>query len=108
MEKTSDHTEGNWDCGRRDAPQDTHATRRDFLKAAALLAAQFALGPGAVGALAQGLEKIASGQQRVLWLQGLSCTGCSISLLDSDGPIPLEVLTEIISLVYHPNLSSLQ
>jgi hydrogenase small subunit len=83
-------------------------TRRTLLKTAALLAAHMALGPACVSALAEGLDRIARRKERVLWLQGMSCTGCSVSLLDADGPIPLEILTEIISLVYHPNLSALQ
>jgi hydrogenase small subunit len=85
-----------------------NVTRRSLLKTGALLAAQLALAPSYGAALAEGLERIARRKERVLWLQGLSCTGCSISLLNAEGPIPLEIVTEIISLVYHPNLSALQ
>jgi hydrogenase small subunit len=44
----------------------------------------------------------------VLWLQGMSCTGCSISLLNADEPGPLEIVTQMISIVFHPNLSAAQ
>jgi len=40
----------------------------------------------------------------VIWLQGASCTGCSISLLNSVDPPIEKVLFEVISLSYHPNI----
>lgn len=40
----------------------------------------------------------------VIWLQGASCTGCSISLLNSVDPPIEKVLLDVISLRYHPNL----
>jgi len=58
--------------------------------------------------LATGLSKVLSGQAKVLWLQGQSCTGCSISFLNTEEPGPLEVLTEVISLIYHSNISAAQ
>jgi len=83
-------------------------SRRTLLKTAALITAQLALAPACVTVLAEGLDRLVHRKERVLWLQGMSCTGCSISLLNAEGPIPLEIVTEIISLVYHPNLSALQ
>jgi hydrogenase small subunit len=83
-------------------------SRREILRLGAALAAGLGLGKEDGAALAVGLDRIARHQQRVLWLQGLSCTGCSISLLNSDYPGPLELLTQIISLVYHSNLSAAQ
>jgi hydrogenase small subunit len=58
--------------------------------------------------LAAGLDEILTGRTKVLWLQGMSCTGCSISFLNCDEPGPLEVLTQLISLVYHQNVSAAQ
>jgi hydrogenase small subunit len=83
-------------------------SRRDFLRMGGLLAAGFGLGPDVVPALAQGLQRIFERQRKVLWLQGMSCTGCSISLLNSDEPGPLEIVTQMISVVFHPNLSAAQ
>lgn len=83
-------------------------SRRDFLRMGAFLAAGVGLGRGAAAALAQGLERIFSKQKRILWLQGMACTGCSVSFLNADDPGPLEVLTQLISLVFHPNVSAAQ
>ncbi len=83
-------------------------TRRDVLRIGASLAAGIGLGKSEHAVLASGLDKILSGQTKVLWLQGMSCTGCSISFLNTDEPGPLEVLTEIISLIYHSNISAIQ
>lgn len=85
-----------------------HYTRRELLQAGAFLAAQLGLGRSHIAAFAEGLSKIASKQERILWLQGMSCTGCSVSFLNADAPNALEILTDIISLVYHPTLSALQ
>ena len=75
--------------------------RRDFLRMGAALAAgaRTAIRPGSV--LADGLEKIFTKRVPVLWMQGLSCTGCSVSLLNAESPSILQVLTELISLTYH-------
>jgi hydrogenase small subunit len=83
-------------------------SRRDFLRIGATIAAGLGLGRSAVPLLANGLQRVFAGQQRLLWLQGLSCTGCSISLLNSDEPGPLEIVTQLVSLVYHSNLSAAQ
>lgn len=37
----------------------------------------------------------------VIWIQGQSCTGCSVSLLNANNPDIAELLTETISLEYH-------
>lgn len=44
------------------------------------------------------------GKPPVIWLQGASCTGCSISLLNSVEPAIENVLLDVISLRYHPNI----
>jgi len=48
------------------------------------------------------LEK--PGNPAVIWLQAQSCTGCSESLLDTTYPDIAKVLTEIISLQFHPTV----
>jgi hydrogenase small subunit len=78
------------------------------MKIGAFLAAGLGLGPTCAEAFAEGLEKIVTKQAKVLWLQGMSCTGCSVSFLNADAPGPLEVLTDILSLVYHSTLSAAQ
>lgn len=82
-------------------------SRRDFLKLGSLLAAGAAFGPGTAQVLAAGLEKL-SRTTRVVWLQGLSCTGDSISLLNSADPDPADLLTKYISLVLHQTIGAAQ
>jgi len=81
-------------------------TRRTFLKAGASLAALMGLGASAAVAMADAVKLMASGNAPVLWLQGQSCSGCSISLLNTEHPGPLELLTGTISLKFHQTLSA--
>ena len=74
----------------------------------AALAAALGLPSGPAVVLADGLERIFTKRVPVLWVQGLSCTGCSVSLLNSDSPPVLQVLTEMISLAYHSTVSAAQ
>ncbi len=81
-------------------------SRRDFLQYSSRLSALLGLGAGAVPELAQALENLATGAAPVLWLQGQSCSGCSVSLLDSEAPTPAQLLTQYISLCFHQTLST--
>lgn len=80
-------------------------TRRDFLKAGAKLAALMGLSQTLAPQVAKALEELASGLQPVVWLQGQSCSGCSVSLLNVDMPSIAEVLTGYLSLLFHSSLS---
>jgi len=51
-------------------------SRREFLRAGTLLAAGLGLSQGVASVFAQGLQRLFERQKRVLWLQGLSCSGC--------------------------------
>ena len=78
-------------------------TRREFLKlcsATAALGITDALAPKWV----QALEEAAATKPSVIWLQGQNCTGCSVSVLNTNHPTIAEVLLKIISLEYHPNV----
>ncbi len=81
-------------------------TRRKFLKLSAKLAAMMGLSASAVPKIAEALDEIASGTLPVLWLQGLSCSGCSVSLMNSEDPGPLRILTRYLSLLFHSTLST--
>lgn len=75
-------------------------SRRDFLKYCAATAALFGLSElefvtGVVHAL-----ETSSKKPRVIWLEGQSCTGCTIALTQSCPPIATIVLDKI-SLRYH-------
>ncbi len=76
-------------------------SRRDFIRLCAGSAAAISLS----GYLAPFMaEAVAAGAPPVVWIQGASCTGCSISLLNTVHPDIQEVLTKVISLKYHPNV----
>lgn len=81
-------------------------TRRDFLELSGKFTVLLGLGSSAVPRMAQALEQLASNDSPVLWLQGQSCSGCSISLLNSENPGPTSLLTEYMSLLFHPTLST--
>lgn len=84
-------------------------TRRDFLKVAGLSA-------GALGLTALDLahleEAIANPTgPNVIWLQGTSCTGCSVSFLNryatSAPATAADVLINTVNLRYHPQVMAL-
>lgn len=81
-------------------------TRREFLKLGSGLAVMMGLSSTLAAKIADGLEAMATGQTPVLWLQGLSCSGCSVSTLNTTTPGPVELLTDYISLLSHSTLST--
>ncbi len=85
---------------------DERITRRHFLEVAAKLSVAFGLAPSVVPDLAEAAENLFEGRAPVVWLQGQSCSGCSISLLNSEDPGPLELITRRVALKYHPTLSA--
>jgi hydrogenase small subunit len=83
-------------------------TRRDFLRLGAALASAAGLSGGYAEVFAQGIERLSRGSLPVLWLQGQACSGCSISLLNAEGPTILQAIAEQIRLIFHPTLSATQ
>ena len=81
-------------------------TRRQFLVWGTKLAALMGLEASAIPKVAQALESLATGDAPLLWLQGLSCSGCSVSLLNSEAPGPAEAMTGYVSLLFHSTLSA--
>jgi hydrogenase small subunit len=86
----------------------TRLTRRQLLRMGTALASMAGVSPMLGQVFAAGLEEIATDQAKVVWIEGMSCSGCSVSLLNTEHPGPLELLTDIISLVYHPTVSAAQ
>lgn len=80
--------------------------RRSFLQFSAKLGAVMGLGACAIPRLAAAFEEMARGQAPVLWLQGQSCSGCSVSLLDCEAITPANLLMKYINLGFHQTLSS--
>jgi hydrogenase small subunit len=81
--------------------------RRELLKLGAALAASAGLPVGYGAVLGRGLERLAGGAPRLVWLQGLACSGCSVSLLNAEDDI-VRAITERLHLVFHPTLSAAQ
>ncbi len=80
--------------------------RRQLLKMAATMSAAFGISnfPEPVAAA---LKKISPSKvPRLVYLQGQSCTGCSISLLQAESPSPLAMITEYSKLSFHADLSA--
>lgn len=80
--------------------------RRTFLKDAAALVAGLGLANGLHPRFAEALEELAGGRAPLLWLQGQSCSGCSVSLLNSESPGPADLVTRYLSLYFHQTLSA--
>ena len=83
-------------------------SRRDILRVGAYLASGIGLAGSQHEAICAGLEKIADRKEQVVWLHGMSCSGCSVSFLNAEEPGPVEILTDMLSLVYHPTISAAQ
>jgi hydrogenase small subunit len=81
--------------------------RRTFLKLAATLSASFGINAMPVPVSAA-LNKIQPGAvPKLLYLQGMSCSGCSISLLQAESPSPLALITDYSQLAFHADLSAI-
>jgi hydrogenase small subunit len=80
--------------------------RREFLTLSAKIAALMGISTSGIPSIADALEQLSTGNAPVLWLQGQSCSGCSVSLMNSENPGPAQILTRYISLLFHSTLST--
>ncbi len=80
--------------------------RRKFLKMAACLSASFGVGnlPEPVMAALKQIDR--ASLPTLVYLQGQSCTGCSISLLQADAPNAVTMITDYSNLAFHADLSA--
>jgi hydrogenase small subunit len=78
-------------------------SRRDFLKVCGATATIMGLSQSYVPQIAQAIEGAAA-KTPVLWLQGQNCTGCSVSALNSNHPSIAEIVLDILSFRYQPNI----
>ncbi len=81
-------------------------SRRQFMLLSAKLAALLGVSATALPAVARAVQTLASGQAPLLWLQGQSCSGCSVSLLNAVHPDPVALLTRYVSMQFHGTLST--
>ena len=77
-------------------------SRRDFLKLCAATGATLSLSELLKPQIIEAFS--GAGKPPVIWIQGGSCSGCSISLLNAVAPEIGEVLTNVISLKFHQTL----
>ena len=80
--------------------------RRSFLKLSARLSVAMGLSATAIPRVAEALEELSQGLAPVLWLQGQCCSGCSVSLLNSEAVKPVKLLTHYLNLGFHQTLSA--
>ncbi|MEW6088998.1 MAG: hydrogenase small subunit [bacterium] len=79
-------------------------TRREFLKMFSGLTITAGFSQALIPEIYRVMVEASETKPAVLWLDGMNCTGCSISLLNSVHPSIKEVLLEIISMGFHPNI----
>lgn len=80
--------------------------RREFIKLGATCAALMGLSTKLAPELAHGLARAGEENKSILWLQGQSCSGCSVSLLNAEQPTFFQIITQSISLQFHSVLSA--
>lgn len=78
-------------------------SRRDFLRLMGGTAAIFAF-PGVILQGCKRSLKKAAERTSVIWIQGQSCSGCSVSLLNKMDPDIASVITGFISLNFHQTI----
>ncbi len=80
-------------------------TRRDFLQASAAITGALALKASGLLQLQKALAAGEAAGVPVIWLQGQSCTGCSVSLLNTIHYMTIDdLLVNVIDLQYHPTV----
>ena len=81
-------------------------SRREFLKLSAKFTALLGLSESFIPEVTDALERLSSGNPPVLWLSAQACSGCSVSLLNTENPGADELLTKYLSLLFHPTIST--
>ncbi|MDI3280973.1 MAG: hydrogenase small subunit, partial [Bacillota bacterium] len=78
-------------------------TRREFIRLCTTVTAGFTLSDLLLGEILQALA--APERPRVLWVQAATCTGNTLSFANTVNPYLSRVITKLIDLRYHSNLS---
>ncbi len=79
-------------------------SRREYLKTIAVMGTLAAVKIYTAD-IKRALALAASGEVRVLWIQGAGCTGCTISLLQTNDPDLVEAITNFrLAIDFHPTI----
>lgn len=81
-------------------------SRRDFLRSIGLTGAAATLAGSLPAAARAAIKALVAKGPPVIWLSGGTCGGCSISALNAQHPAIDEVITSLVTLHYHLNLSA--
>ena len=80
-------------------------TRRKFLKISASIAAGIALADILTPELLKASSSLNNlGRLPIIWFQAQTCSGCSVSLVNTEYPNIEDILIEVINLVYNPTI----
>lgn len=80
-------------------------TRREFVKATSAVAAALGVAPCCRLGLSKALGAEPSDLPPIVWLQAQSCTGCSVSLINTISIMPIdELLLGVLDLDFHPTV----
>ncbi|RJP35465.1 MAG: iron hydrogenase [Actinobacteria bacterium] len=83
-----------------------HEKELHFSQRAKLVASHLKLGHSLIPHIKKHLHKISQGKAPIIWLQGQNCTGCSVSLMNSEHFSPVDLGYEKLSLRYQPDIMS--
>ncbi|NQU65363.1 MAG: hydrogenase small subunit [SAR324 cluster bacterium] len=86
----------------RNALAELSSNRRDFLKVSTAVAATLGFSTSMIPKVAEALENPT--KPPVIWLHFQECTGCTETLLRTEGPDLASVILDVISLEYHETL----
>ncbi len=78
-------------------------SRRDFVKMVTLTCVAFGIDMSMVPKIADAAAAMIS-KKPLIWMQGQGCTGCSSALLTAADPGPADIILDVLSVRYHPNI----
>ncbi len=80
-------------------------TRRDFLKATSMVATALGIPASGLLGLREALGTETNTLPPIVWLQAQSCTGCSVSLINTISMLPIDdLLLNVLDLDFHPTI----
>lgn len=80
-------------------------SRREFVKLCGATAALMGVSQSYIPQIAAALEEAAA-KPPVIWIQSQACTGCVISAINSNRPSAADIVLDILSFRFQPNISA--